>query len=221
MQEFIGQARNPRDLWSGSYLLSWLMVAVLKDLTSRIGPDAVVFPNLLGQPLFDLQWRDEIWNELRAQPNAPTVWQGNPDATGQRSGLDAGPTAQLTPNFPNVFLALVPAYQAAALGKSTANAIRAELKSIAACVWNHALTADILKPDDRSRFDSQIARFLNITWQAEPWPAEAKPQDGSGLDAACALAMNAPSNSPLATAAVSVAALRHMAEHDMPLNLAG
>jgi hypothetical protein len=217
VQEFIGQARNTRDLWSGSYLLSWLMVAGLKDLTSRIGPDAVVFPNLLGQPLFDLQWRDEIWNELRAQPNAPTVWQGNPDATGQRSGLDAGPTAQLTPNFPNVFLALVPANQAAALGQSTADVIREELKSIAACVWNHALTAGILKPDDRSRFDSQIARFLNITWQAEPWPAEAKPQDGSGLDAACALATNAPSNSPLATAAVGVAAIRHMAEHDMPL----
>ena len=208
VQEFIAQARNTRDLWSGSYLLSWLMVAGLKDLTSRIGPDAVIFPNLLGQPLFDLQWRDEIWNELRAQANANSVWSGNDDGNGQRSGLDAGPTAQLTPNFPNVFLALVPANHAAALGQSTADAIRAELKSIAACVWNHALQASIVTPADALRYDDQIARFLNISWQAEPWPAD--------LAAACELAKNAPTGSPLATAADRVAAIRTMAENDLP-----
>ncbi len=209
VQEFIAQARNTRDLWSGSYLLSWLMVAGLKDLTSRIGPDAVIFPNLLGQPLFDLQWRDEIWKKLRAQTNANSVWHGNDDGNGQLSGLDAGPTAQLTPNFPNVFLALVPANQAAALGQSAADAIRAELKSIAARVWNHALQAGIVTPADALRYDDQIARFLNISWQAEPWPAD--------LDAACSLAKNAPTGSPLATAADGVAAIRTMAENDLPL----
>ena len=210
VQEFIAQARNTRDLWSGSYLISWLMVAGLKDLTSRIGPDAVIFPNLLGQPLFDLQWRDEIWNELRAHANANSVWEGNAESNGQRSGLKAEPTAQLTPNFPNVFLALVPANQAAALGQSTAAAIRDELKSVAACVWNHALRAGILTPADQLRFDSHIDRFLNISWQAEPWPTD--------LDAVCALAKNAPADSPLATAATRVAAIRTMAENEMPIS---
>ena len=208
VQEFIAQARNTRDLWSGSYLLSWLMVAGLRDLTARVGPDAVIFPNLLGQPLFDLQWRDEIWNELRAQANANSVWDGNDDGQGQSSGLNAGSTAQLTPNFPNVFLALVPANQVAALGESTAAAIRNEFKTIAACVWNHALQAGIVESADALRFDEQIARFLNISWQAEPWPTD--------LDAVCALAKNAPEDSPLATAATRVAAIRIMAEKGMP-----
>jgi CRISPR-associated protein Cmr2 len=42
VQDFIAQARSTRDLWSGSYLLSWLMAAGLKALSAEIGPDAVV-----------------------------------------------------------------------------------------------------------------------------------------------------------------------------------
>jgi hypothetical protein len=31
VQDFIAQARSTRDLWSGSYLLSWLMAAGLEN----------------------------------------------------------------------------------------------------------------------------------------------------------------------------------------------
>jgi hypothetical protein len=206
VQQFIGQARNTRDLWSGSYLLSWLMVAGLKDLTSRIGPDAVIFPNLLGQPLFDLHWKTDLWENLTAN-GRDHAW----------AGFNHSSPAQLTPNFPNVFLALVPANQADCLGKSTAEAIRKELKSIAARVWDHALESGILIAGDQPRFNSQIDRFLTIAWQAEPWPADQKPNDGTGLAAACALAKGTPSDSPLADAAKGVAAIRKMAEQDMPL----
>ena len=197
VQEFIGQARSTRDLWSGSYLLSWLMVAGLKELTARTGPDVVVFPNLLGQPLFDLHWKADLWENLTAN-GQDHVWRGF-----AHSDEDL-----LTPNFPNVFLALVPANQAAALGAATAAAIRDELGSIAACVWNNARSADIVTDTDKARFDGQIARFLNISWQAEPWPAD--------LDAACARAKDAPVDSPLANAAGRVRRIREMAERDMP-----
>jgi CRISPR-associated protein Cmr2 len=36
VQDFIAQARSTRDLWSGSYLLSWLLAAGLRKLTSGL-----------------------------------------------------------------------------------------------------------------------------------------------------------------------------------------
>ena len=197
VQEFIAAARSTRDLWSSSYLLSWLMVAGLKHLTTHIGPDAVVFPNLLGQPLFDLHWKNDLWKDLSAN-GTDSVWQG----------FNHSDPEILTPNFPNVFLALVPANQATSLGRSTAESIRTELKSIAAHVWEDAIQAGILTKADQIRFDSQIDRFLNISWQAEPWPAD--------LDTACGLAKDAPKDSPLATAAERVSMVRDMAERAMP-----
>jgi CRISPR-associated protein Cmr2 len=48
VQDFIAQARSTRDLWSGSYLLSWLVAKGIKSLPK----DAfLVFPSREGQPL--------------------------------------------------------------------------------------------------------------------------------------------------------------------------
>ena len=73
VQDFIAAARSIRDLWSGSYLLSWLMAAGMKALSAEVGPDAVIFPNLRGQPLFDLHWRDELWSKVNIGDQ--TVWE--------------------------------------------------------------------------------------------------------------------------------------------------
>jgi len=37
VQDFIAQARSTRDLWSGSYLLSWLMAAGAKEQVKAFG----------------------------------------------------------------------------------------------------------------------------------------------------------------------------------------
>ena len=49
VQEFIAQARSTRDLWSGSYMLSWLTAHAMKAVSDYNGPDSVVFPSLSGQ----------------------------------------------------------------------------------------------------------------------------------------------------------------------------
>ncbi|HRT10557.1 MAG TPA: type III-B CRISPR-associated protein Cas10/Cmr2, partial [Candidatus Paceibacterota bacterium] len=165
VQDFIAAARSIRDLWSGSYLLSWLMAAGLKALSAEAGPDAVVFPNLRGQPLFDLHWRDDLWSQVRIGDK--TVWES--------MGWEA--CDLLTPNLPNVFLAVVPADRAAELGLQVETAIKSEWQKIAAHVWEACqkagLTADepgISESDRRERFNRQIERFLSISWQATPWP---------------------------------------------------
>jgi len=118
VQEYITAARSTRDLWSGSYLLSWLMAAGLKTLSGEIGPDAVIFPNLQSQPLFDIHWRDELWKKLWI--GGRTVW----DSIGW-SDRDL-----LTPNLPNVFLAIVPADRAQELGERVRDAIQKEQLAI-------------------------------------------------------------------------------------------
>ena len=77
MKELISQARTTRDLWSGSYLLSWL-VAHAASAVQKLGEStSLVFPDPDGQPALDLI------------------------AGGEPSDIDA----LLTPNLGNVFLA--------------------------------------------------------------------------------------------------------------------
>lgn len=166
VQDFIAEARSVRDLWSGSYLLSWLMAAGMKALAMEVGPDSVVFPNLKGQPVFDLHLRDSLWSQVKV--NGSSVW----------AHLAHDPESLLTPNLPNVFLAVVHRDRAAELGKLVADAIKTEWRAIAASVWSFCETEGMIpdneagfnKDQRKKRFDRQIDRFLSLSWQATPWP---------------------------------------------------
>ena len=52
VQEFICQARSTRDMWAGSYMLSWLAAAAMK-VFKEAGCE-FVFPNLDDQPLYNM-----------------------------------------------------------------------------------------------------------------------------------------------------------------------
>jgi CRISPR-associated protein Cmr2 len=204
VQDFIAAARSIRDLWSGSYLLSWLVAAGLRALSAEIGPDAVVFPNLREQPLFDLHWRDELWSNVSISDQG-SVW----DSLGWKN-LDL-----LTPNLPNVFLAVVPANRAAKLGAMVAEAIQGEWKAIAKAVWESCesagLTADegdMTAERRKERFYAQIDRFISVAWNVAPWP--------ESLDDALALANGFDSDSPVGTARNRVAKVIKMATEDLP-----
>lgn len=169
VQEFIAQARSTRDLWSGSYLLSWLMAAGLKTFSELGGPDAVIFPNLRGQPLFDLHWKKELWSQVYIG-GAP-VWQSIEPAD---KDLDL-----LTPNLPNVFLAVVPSTRGREIAEAVERAIRTELKRIAESVWAACQDAGLTENEGdpafrnvnrKERFDRQIEQCLSIAWQITPWP---------------------------------------------------
>jgi CRISPR-associated protein Cmr2 len=69
VQDFIAQARSTRDLWSGSYLLSWLVAAGIKALPSL---DALIFPARQRQPLLDEQLDPDAAGILT--PNLPNIF---------------------------------------------------------------------------------------------------------------------------------------------------
>ncbi len=161
VQEFITAARSTRDLWSASFLISWLMMTGLKKLTEYAGPDSVISPNLHGQPLFDLHWKKELWSQLST--GGKTRWESFKHENNR--------AALTTPNLPNVFLALVPAAQAAGLAAQVEAAIRYEwLRCIADDVFKYAIRPDSAASKRRDRFDRQIARHLSIAWQTTPFP---------------------------------------------------
>jgi len=205
VQEFIAAARSIRDLWSGSYLLSWLMAAGLKKLSELVGPDAVIFPNLREQPLFDLHWREDLWSKVSISGQR-SVWES----------LQWELRDLLTPNLPNVFLAVVPDAHAAELAQAVCNAIQDEWKRISDAVWNACeqagLTADeggFTAAQRKARFDTQVERFLSLSWQVTPWP--------SSLEAALKLADGFASEMPIQQARARVQAIVDMAEKQMPM----
>jgi CRISPR-associated protein Cmr2 len=155
VQEFIAQARSTRDLWSGSYLLSWLVASGLNCLMQK-GAEAgldettlkacVVFPRLESQPLLQ-----------KLQPNLfpPPGGNYNNDEL-------------LTPNLTNLFLAELEleSGKAADMARDIEQAIRNEWKNIAKKCWE--FSAALTEDADKARFDRQVASLLHIAWQVTP-----------------------------------------------------
>lgn len=72
VQDFIAAARSTRDLWSGSYLLSFLVAAGMRKLQS--GRDTLVFPDAEGQPLLvPEEWQTTVQARLLT-PNLPNLF---------------------------------------------------------------------------------------------------------------------------------------------------
>ncbi|HNQ74168.1 MAG TPA: type III-B CRISPR-associated protein Cas10/Cmr2 [Verrucomicrobiota bacterium] len=190
VQDFIAQARSTRDLWSGSYLLSWLVASGLHALAAELAKygienpwESIMFPAVVNQPL--LRWRSQ---------NAGLL--DNLVGVGDRGGLsrcrilEGETSGLLTPNIPNLFLARVPHDPArtpstdlpnlalASLpgggdpARSIANAVESaigrEWKAISTVCWQFALDHGLVTTAEEPRFEAQRDRFLTISWQFTP-----------------------------------------------------
>jgi CRISPR-associated protein Cmr2 len=144
VQEFISQARSTRDLWSGSYLLSWLMAHAIAAITGKYGlrDDDVVMPSLANNPLV-LALRD-----LQA---------------------DVAPAKVLVPNLPNRLLAAVPENKGLEAGELAKQAVRGELSRIGAAVWQWLRDKAGAKDGWRAAFDAQLAAFPQMAFATVPW----------------------------------------------------
>ena len=157
VQDFIAQAVSTRDLWSGSYLLSWLMAHAIQAVTDQLGPDAIIFPSLRGQPLFD--WLHKEHLKKAKYPGSKSFWED----------LDL-PKAQnlvMTPNLPNRFLALVPEDFKP---DDVEEALKEEWKLIAdTCRGLLDTKAHPFTGDQHALWNFQVDHFWQPTWQLWPW----------------------------------------------------
>jgi CRISPR-associated protein Cmr2 len=115
VQDFIAAARSTRDLWSGSYLLSWL-VANAVHAAERAGASAVM-PSVGQQPVI------HHLRHLDGDPSAPAV--------------DAD--ALKIPNLPNIFLVQAPADKINAVKVAIENSFKTEWAAIFKAVWKYAI----------------------------------------------------------------------------------
>jgi CRISPR-associated protein Cmr2 len=169
VQDFIAAARSTRDLWSGSYLLSYLVSHALGKISHEIGPEHLIFPNLLDQPLIDLQLKDSLFSQLSF--SGKPIW----DSLGYSS---ANLSKLLTPSLPNRFMALLPACHPESgvsidsYSEELAESVRQELRKIAGSIRDFLedhrdASVCTFRPDV---FDAQVDRMLEIQWQTLPIP---------------------------------------------------
>jgi len=163
VQEFIAQARSTRDLWSGSYLLSWLMAAGLSkfdELNTR--EDDIIFPAWEEQPLRGLRKLQTVTLEKPASPHLPQRHGGTEPDLREKGVI---------PNLPNVLLAKVPAGGTQSIARAVEAAIRQEWNTIAEAVWKFCQDNGVAL-SNRERFDAQVGHFLAISWQITAEPTE-------------------------------------------------
>lgn len=161
VQDFIAQARTTSDLWAGSHLLSRIAWEGLKVLCERLGPDAVIFPQLRGVPQVDLWLRDDIGlNEKRFI-----------DCEWTERRTDANPLFAAA--LPNKFVAIVPAAQARELAEAITAAVRDFVRTTAAGMIKELLDAagiaDTPELPCHTQLAAQLDGFPEVHWAAIPF----------------------------------------------------
>lgn len=169
VQDFIAQARTTSDLWAGSHLLSRIAWAGLKVISERLGPDAVIFPQLRGMPLVDLWLRDEMG--VNAKRFLDCEW------TEQRT--DANPLFAAA--LPNKLVAIVPAGQAKELAEAVTRAVRDFV-----CNTAQGMLAELLKDAGiantpelpcHAQLAAELDGFPEVHWAAVPFAPLVKDGD--------------------------------------------
>lgn len=165
VQEFIAQSRKMQDLWSGSYLLSYLISKALAAVALELGAESVIFPSLRAVPLLDWAWSLEAG---LFPTDTFKLGQGRLHSS-----------ELLIPSLPNRFLALVPAgsegRRVAALAKK---AIEDEWQKIADSV--HEDICSKLSSEIQERYKDwdnvwayQVKRFPVVDFVIHEWQADA------------------------------------------------
>jgi len=161
VQAFIARARKLRDFWTGSVLLSWLAFEGIRWVIENLGPDHVIYPSLVDQPLV-LRYLEREWD---LEPDRPA------GAKNRRKNDDIA-------SFPNKFVVLVPMNHVQEIATGVTTAIRQAWKDLTAKTHAHlsdalgaVLTAeanDYLK----TVFARQNEHFWDIQWAANALVSE-------------------------------------------------
>ena len=168
VQSFVAAARSTRDLWSGSYMLSWLTGNAIKAVTDVCGPDSIIFPSLRGNGIFDILNRD-IYDKVSFNGK-----DGKKESLWDRIyGTSDAAKVLTNPTLPNRFFAVVPKWRAEELARKAEKAFRDELERIS----EHCLKRfeKLAKDKDipfeegwRTRWRNQVRLHSDITWQCLP-----------------------------------------------------
>lgn len=148
VQGFLSRARKLRDYWTGSVLLSWLAFCGIRAVIETLGPDHVLYPSLIDQPLVDeyLQQRFRDWSGF------------------ERNKLlkDAS-----IASFPNKFVCLVPAGQEAEIAEAIQESIQQAWMALTKATRETVMEVTGLDHDyPKEQFERQCRSFWEHQWSA-------------------------------------------------------
>ncbi len=152
VQSFIATARRTQDLWAGSYLLSYLSWRAMRVVAETCGPDAIIFPDLCGQPFVDLWLREEKWLKHIKDSEITS-------------------SALSSPTLPNRFLAIVPTDEAEQIAQDVTREVRNVFKDICFTVKTRIERDVGIVPDDtwNNIWERQTTNFVETYWAVLPW----------------------------------------------------
>lgn len=170
VQEFVCAARRTQDFWVGSFLFSYLVWRAMERIADELGPDAIVMPDLFGQPLVDR------WLVHGVQIRHDVVTRSSAD----REKLKIA-------NLPSMFTAIVPEGRVRELAGNANDALHKAKERLACSVKKFVEEAiegerragrPVPSPKDtpgwEKAWNRQVRDFLggHVFWAACPWLAE-------------------------------------------------
>jgi len=163
VQSFISKARKTSDLWAGSYMLSYLIWESMKVLVEQYGPDVIIYPNLLGQPVVD-RWLYEIFkNSSFANFNEIKFKEWFQKWENKDKELEEKLTIA---NFPNRFLAIIPYNKD--LGKKCEvefeNKLKNLLQRVCDKIKNYYQNLNL-----KNDIEKHLLSYFQVYWVIMPW----------------------------------------------------
>jgi len=158
VQSFIATARKTSDLWAGSYLLSYLIYKAIEVIMEDYGPDHIIFPNLLGQPLVD-RWLNGKFND-KFEGFAKENWY-------EKLKKNLNSYEKLTiANFPNRFLAVVPYGKAKEIAVNCQKDIEKAIDNLLDKIPNE-INNKI--ENYKTKIKENILAYIKPYWVVLPW----------------------------------------------------
>lgn len=149
IQDYIATARKTQDLWAGSYTLSYLSWTAMRSIGEEIGPDSIIFPDLLDQPFCKL-WLKEKGLQFISEP-------GKDDLS--------------SPTLPNRILAIIAKDNIENIAKKAEDAVKSVFNEICLSVKEKfEITFDELKGEAiwDEIWNRQTRDFIETYWTILP-----------------------------------------------------
>jgi len=184
VQSFISKARKTSDLWAGSYMLSYLIWKTMEPLIDHFGPDIIIFPSLLNQPLLDKYLFENYFKNLH-YPNFVysndqifkewyskwAIFTSNDKENEEIKKIKNELEEKITiANFPNRFLAVIP-YDIDIAKKCEEN-FKNQLKCLAekVCSQIKNINQNLKELENlKEKIENQLLSYFQVYWVIMPW----------------------------------------------------
>ncbi len=154
VQSYINCARRLRDYWTGSVILSWLAFEGLACVMENLGPDHILYPSLIDQPLVRRYLEKKY--QFFGAGSSPYPYSA----------------AETIASFPNKFVCLIPFEHAEKIASELKKHIDSQWKALSQNTSSYLSKIMNEKLDKESiefltkQFEKQTEGFWNHDWAA-------------------------------------------------------